>query len=147
VVARAGDPDRAEAIARSMTRPGGPARALRAVAEALARAGDLDRAEVIARSITLPDQQAWALAAVAEELARAGNLDRAVIAVRSLIDTSSQAEAVIAVVSVLAEGVALTKPIPQPVQSNSCNCSPGLFLELATTQRYCLSWSRLNRLL
>jgi len=64
-VVAAGDLDRAETIARSITDPYQQAEALAAVAQAVADAGDLDRAETIARSITDPYQQVEALAAVA----------------------------------------------------------------------------------
>jgi hypothetical protein len=73
--AAAGDLDRAERIARSITSPGSQARALAGVATAAA-AADLDRArelaagaERIARSITDPDKQAQALAGVASSAA------------------------------------------------------------------------------
>ena len=66
-------PDRAEAIARSITSPERQASALVSVAEAVARAGDHPRAEAllhdaetIARSITSPERQASALMSVAK---------------------------------------------------------------------------------
>ena len=64
-VARAGDADRAEVIAGSLTDPYWQPRALAGVSEAVAESGDVDRArltaqraEVIARSVTDPDQAA-----------------------------------------------------------------------------------------
>ena len=101
-VARAGDHDRARAlaadaerVARSITNPDEQAVPLAMVAEAVARAGDHDRAralaadaERVARSITNPYKQARtrprvaqaaarALARVAEAAARAGDHERA----------------------------------------------------------------------
>ena len=73
-LARAGDADRAEAVARSITDPYEQTRALADVAQALARAGDADRAEAVARSITDPLIQELALADMAQALARAGDV-------------------------------------------------------------------------
>ena len=63
--ADAGDLDRGEAIARSITNPYRQAEALASLAGAAADAGDLDRGEALARSITDPYQQARTLARVA----------------------------------------------------------------------------------
>ena len=77
-LAGAGELDRAEAVARSISDPGRQARALAVVAVALARAGDPDRAlqaahqaEAAARSVTNLGGRAQALADVAMALARA----------------------------------------------------------------------------
>ena len=67
VWATIGHPDRAEALARSITDPDRQAQALADLARVAAGAGDLDRAEALARAITDPDRQAQALA----DLARA----------------------------------------------------------------------------
>jgi HEAT repeat protein len=74
-IAAAGDPDRAETLARSLNNR--HARALAAAAEATVAAGDPDRAETLARSLNNPHAQAQALAAVARATAAAGDLDRA----------------------------------------------------------------------
>jgi len=81
-VATAGDPDRAEAIARTITAPFQQAQALTSIAKAVAAAGDRDRAgrlvtaaDAIVRTLTDPDQQAWALPSILEAVAAAGDLD------------------------------------------------------------------------
>ncbi|MBE8520689.1 hypothetical protein ILP97_24920 [Amycolatopsis sp. H6(2020)] len=74
---RINQPDRAEALARSITDPYSQAQALTAVAWTAATAGNLDRAGRLARSITSPDRRAPALAAVARAAADAGDADRA----------------------------------------------------------------------
>lgn len=72
-VAGAGDLDRAETLARSISDPDQQAEALTTLVEAVAGAGDLDRArdlanqaETLARSITDPHRQALALILIAE---------------------------------------------------------------------------------
>ena len=60
----AGDLDRAQELARSITDPARQAEALAAVAVAAAGAGDLDRAQALAQSISDPGRQAEALAGV-----------------------------------------------------------------------------------
>src|SRR5206468_3835608 len=92
--------DRAEALARSITDPGGQVRALADLARAAAGAGDLDRAEALAghaeaaaRSITDPGRQAQALADLAEAAAGAGDLDRAGALARSITEPDGQARA------------------------------------------------------
>ena len=76
--------DHAEALARTITDPDAPARALTALASAAAQAGHPDRAsrlateaEALARTITNPDAQARALAELASAAAQAGDPDRA----------------------------------------------------------------------
>jgi hypothetical protein len=83
-IAAAGDPGRAETVARSIIRPFEQAEALAAVAGAIAATGDTERArqlaeqaETVARSITYPPEQARALTAVAEAIAAAGDPERA----------------------------------------------------------------------
>ena len=83
-VASAGDYDRAERIARSITSPLSQAEALARVATAAAGTGDYDRArelaadaERIARSSISPNGQARPLAGVATAVASAGDYDRA----------------------------------------------------------------------
>ena len=75
---RAGQYERAGAVARSITDPDGTGRRRRwrLVAGALAQAGQYERAEAVARSITDPYRQAEALAAVAGALARAGQYEQ-----------------------------------------------------------------------
>jgi len=65
--AAAGDLDRAEEIARTITDPDGRAEALVFLAEAAAAAGHVGRAEEVACAINDPDKQALAFAAVAQE--------------------------------------------------------------------------------
>ncbi len=81
-IAQAGDPDRAEALARTITRPSGQAQALTGVVTAIAGAGDTGRAsrlaadaEALARTITNPSEQARTLADLAA--AGAGDTGRA----------------------------------------------------------------------
>jgi hypothetical protein len=71
-MARAGQYQQAQDVARSITGSMSQADALALVAEALAGAGQYQQAEAIARSITGLDSQASALAGVAEALAQAG---------------------------------------------------------------------------
>jgi tetratricopeptide (TPR) repeat protein len=73
----AGEPARAEALARAITDLGTRASALTRVAAALPAAGLPDRAEILARLIADPSRQAYALAEVAQALAAAGFDDRA----------------------------------------------------------------------
>ncbi|MFE9107580.1 hypothetical protein, partial [Actinomadura geliboluensis] len=72
-----GNPNRAQALAGSITSAYEEARALAEVVEALVQAGDLDRAESAARSITSSYEQERALITVVEALLQAGELDRA----------------------------------------------------------------------
>lgn len=64
-VAAAGDVDRAEDLARSITNPNQRAQALAGLARTVAAGGDVDRAERLARSITDPNQHVQALESVA----------------------------------------------------------------------------------
>ncbi|GAA2369458.1 hypothetical protein [Dactylosporangium salmoneum] len=89
-VAAAGDADRAETIARTITNPGQQAQALTTVAKAVAEAGDADRAVIIARTITNRDQQAQALTTVAKAVAATGDADRAVIIAHAITDPDRQ---------------------------------------------------------
>ena len=107
--AAAGDLDRAERIARSLTRPDEQAQALAGVATAAAAAGDLDRArelaadaERIARSLTSSYAQARALAGVATAAAAGGDLDGAERIARSLTDPDEQARALAGVATAAA---------------------------------------------
>ena len=72
------DPDRAEALARSITGPDRQAPALAALAEAAAAAGDLDRAEELARSITDLSRQAQVLTTLAKTVRDASDHRRAI---------------------------------------------------------------------
>jgi len=111
VWAALGQPARAEALARSITRPDEQARALIAVAEAIAAAGDPDRAETVARSITYPDLQAWALIVVARAFAAAGDPDRAETVARSLADPYEQVCALTVVAEAIAAGGVRTETV------------------------------------
>jgi Flp pilus assembly protein TadD len=75
--ARAGDFDRAEAFARTITSGYDQNRAMADLAFAAARAGDFDRAEDLARTIDPIDMQARVLADLATIVAQAGDFDRA----------------------------------------------------------------------
>ena len=108
---------RAEALASSITDPGGQADALAWVAEVLAEAGQhqqaaeaAGRAEAAAQSITDPGEQADALAKVAVALAEAGQhqqaaeaAGRAEAAAQSITDPGEQADALAKVAVALAQ--------------------------------------------
>ena len=108
---------RAEALASSITDPGGQADALAWVAEVLAEAGQhqqaaeaAGRAEAAAQSITDPGEQADALAKVAVVLAEAGQhqqaaeaAGRAEAAAQSITDPGEQADALAKVAVALAQ--------------------------------------------
>jgi hypothetical protein len=96
--ADAGDPDRAQdlakkakAAAQAVTDPAARAEVLADLARPTA--SNLDRAEAAARSITDPSQQARAFANLARAAGDAGDLDRAEAAARSITDPSQQAQA------------------------------------------------------
>ena len=83
-IAQAGDPDRAEALARTITRPTGQAQALTRLVTAITGTGDIGRAsrlaadaEALARTITNPGDQVRALADLAMAAAGGGDTDRA----------------------------------------------------------------------
>ncbi|GFJ95560.1 hypothetical protein [Phytohabitans rumicis] len=97
VWARLGQPNRAEALARSITEPGRRSRALADLMTLAARAGDqaraaslADLAEAAAVSITDSDRDA-ALAYLAGAWARRGDLDQAVRLTVSISDEGSRA--------------------------------------------------------
>ncbi len=108
---------RAEALAASITDPGGQAQALAAVAGMLAEAGQHEQgaavasqAVTVARSITDLDRQAQTLAAVAGALAEAGQHEQgaavasqAATVARSLTDPDRQAQTLAAAAAVLAK--------------------------------------------
>ena len=136
--AQAGDLDRAEALARTITDPYAHyhARALAGVAAAAAQAGALDRArplvadaEALARSLTDPGIQAWVLTGVATAAAQAGALDRAEALARIPAGPGSQAQPLAGVATAAAragaldrsrrlvadaEALARTSPAPSP---------------------------------
>ncbi|MFC5001279.1 hypothetical protein ACFPIJ_26010 [Dactylosporangium cerinum] len=102
-------PNRAEALARSITAPYWQVRALTGVASALATAGEHTRAvtiaaeaEQLAHSITDPDSQARALTDIASALATAGEHTRAATIARSITHPDSQARALTEIASALA---------------------------------------------
>jgi hypothetical protein len=108
VWATLGQPARAEALARSLTRPDQQAQALTAVARAITAGGDTDRAKQIAAaaehvacSITDRRRQARGLTAVAEAVAAAGDTDRAEQIARSLDGRDHQARALAMVAAVV----------------------------------------------
>jgi hypothetical protein len=98
--AAASDPDRAEALARSITDQTSQADALAAVARVVA-AADPDRGEALARSITEPYKQAHTLGAVAQVVA-AADPDRGEALARSITLPEWQATAMAAVACVMA---------------------------------------------
>jgi hypothetical protein len=69
--ATAGDVDRAEALARSITNPYWQPRVLVEVVQAAAAAGQVDRAETLARTLTDRDHRTLALFGVAQAIATA----------------------------------------------------------------------------
>jgi hypothetical protein len=104
-IAQAGDPDRAEALARTISDPD-PDRqieALTSLAVAIAQAGDPGRAEALARTITDPYYQASALAGLAAAIAQAGDPDRAEALARTIPDPSRQARALTSLAAAIAQ--------------------------------------------
>jgi tetratricopeptide (TPR) repeat protein len=83
-LARGGEMERAEAVARSITDPRQQAQAFTAVARLLVASGQAGRAEALVRSLTGQDDQASALHELAGALARAGDTDRAETVARSM---------------------------------------------------------------
>ena len=60
MIAQAGDPDRAEALARTITDPGAQARALAGLVTVIAQAGDPDRAgRILARALIMDAPEIW----------------------------------------------------------------------------------------
>ena len=79
-----GHPERAEALARTMTDPGNRAKALAGIAQAVAGAGDIERAktldgqaEAVVQAITNDGDQVEVLAGFAQRAADAGDVERA----------------------------------------------------------------------
>ena len=100
-LAKAGQHEQAETMARSITDRSWHAEALAAVAGARAKADQHKQAETIARSITNPYEQAEALAVVAGALAKAGQHEQAETMARSITDPHRQAQALVAVAKAL----------------------------------------------
>jgi hypothetical protein len=103
-------PDRAEALARTITDPVGQALALAGLASTAAQADDPDRAsrlatdaEALARTITRPYLQARALTEVASTAAQAGDPDRAEALARTITDPGAQAQALAGLASAAAQ--------------------------------------------
>ena len=99
VWATIGHPERAEALARSITSPAQQARALAGLVGVAARAGDLDRARMLAeRALTLiraiadASDQAYSLRRLVRAVA-AGDLDWAEALARSITSPAEQAGA------------------------------------------------------
>jgi hypothetical protein len=104
-----GQPDRADALARSLPDLDRQAAALTKVAKALASAGldeqaarAAEAAETAARSITDPDRQADSLGEVAGALAGAGLAEQAAATARSITDPDRQGWALTKVAGALA---------------------------------------------
>jgi uridine phosphorylase len=76
-IAQGGDPDRAEALARTIPGLYRHPEAVRSLVTAIAKAGDPDRAEALARTIPDPLGQAGALTGLVTAAAEAGDPDRA----------------------------------------------------------------------
>ncbi|MEU4088749.1 hypothetical protein [Streptomyces aureus] len=109
VVARAGDHERAEALARAIADPWLRANRLADVAVVVARAGDHERArrlvtdaEQTAHTITNPGQEANVLGEMAVVVAMAGDHERAEALARTITDPSQEAWAL----AVVAEAAA-----------------------------------------
>ncbi|SCL25905.1 hypothetical protein GA0070616_3199 [Micromonospora nigra] len=111
VWARLGQPNRADALARSITNSYRQTQALAALAETVAvtRGVDraraiVDRAEALAHSISDPYQQAQAMTSLAKAVAVTGRVDRAETIASSITNSYRQTQALAA----LAEAVAVT---------------------------------------
>ena len=89
-LARTGEPDRAVALAHTITDSAARDTMLGQLAVIIVQAGDLDRAEALARTITDPYAQAQALAEVAVGLARIGEPDRAVALAHTITDSAAR---------------------------------------------------------
>jgi hypothetical protein len=104
-----GQPERAEALARSIPDPNRQAWALAGVARAIAACGDITAAEAIASAITEPRWQPYAWTGMARTLARTGDLrrarglaERAEAAISPKMDLSDRAWTMAGVVEALA---------------------------------------------
>ncbi|MER7496441.1 hypothetical protein ABT033_28080 [Streptomyces pharetrae] len=87
LLVRAGMPDRAETLSRSLDDP------VLGMVEALAAGGDLRAAEETARSIGNPDRRERALLEIVSQSARMGDTDRAEAAAKQLGDTAAGSHA------------------------------------------------------
>ncbi|MBT2231671.1 hypothetical protein [Nonomuraea sp. NEAU-A123] len=101
-LARAGQFDRAKALAYTMADSDPPSRVLHDLIGVLAGAGEFDRAEAVADSIANEPSQAQALRTIAHSLARAGKFDSAETLARSIADFGSQSGALRDIASALA---------------------------------------------
>ena len=77
VWAMAGNPERAEALARAITSPNQQAQALAGLEKIIAGMGDLDRAIALAQEIPSMYQRSWTLAVLGVVAARSGDPERA----------------------------------------------------------------------
>ena len=141
-IAQAGDPDRAEALARTITEPYYEARALADVAAAIAQAGDPDRAEALARTITSPDARALALAEVAAAIAQAGDPDRAEAIARAITDVVESDLA-----AILRAAVAEAKNTDRPEALSRPHNQAQALAYLATTIAHTGDLNRARRLM
>ena len=98
-----GNPDRAEALARSITDQDRQTEALADLALVVAQAGDTDRAEALARSITDQDRQTETLVNLALAVAQARDTGRAEVLARSITDPGPRAQALAGLVLVAAQ--------------------------------------------
>ena len=114
VIAQAGDPDRAETLARTIPDPYGQAEALTKASGHRDRAGRRPgpRAETLARTIPEPDRQAGALAGLVTVASpQAGDLDRAETLARAITSPDRQARRSTGLVH---RGRAGRRPEPRP---------------------------------
>jgi hypothetical protein len=88
-----GQPNRAEAVAHSITDPYYQSQALGEVAGALVGAGEFGQAQALARTITDPYYQSQALGEVAGALVEAGEFGQAQTLARTITDPDHQIEA------------------------------------------------------
>ena len=115
-IAQAGDLDRAEVLARTITDPYAQAWRLIDLVTATARAGDLESAyrlatdaEALARTMTDLEGGATVLAGLVTATAQAGDLDRAEALARTITNPDTKAEAVASLVNATAEAGSLDR--------------------------------------
>jgi tetratricopeptide (TPR) repeat protein len=106
--AAAGDPDKAEAVARLIGSEEYRASVLASLAQAAIETGDLDRATRLIGEVEKTfapfdgNEGAWLMEPVAATVARTGNLDRAISIARSVMESSRRASALASVAQVAA---------------------------------------------
>jgi tetratricopeptide (TPR) repeat protein len=102
-LARAGDLDRGEKLARSIANLSLRAKALSAIALAVAKIGKIDRAEELALSIPDSSRQAKALSAIVQVGVSFDDLHKAEMIARSITEPISQAQALSAITRAFAD--------------------------------------------